>query len=362
MKYFILAADGLRIRLWLLVVLCAEFVIMISCASICFGELTMQALKNRMYDKGDYSEFYYVGVSTEEDKNTEVDRILSEMDCELMLFNGFQSPNSEMVAIYSKSAFEEIGIELEKGEEIDTDHDYGDVVPCYISSDLLRKYKVGKVYDVPDMGKILISGVVKNDIFFSYTYAGFSYSKKTIVAYDPKGLLNAVDASTFKMIDTANIADFEEKYQTYIENLYFQPYDYFYECHLELEKEKIFPFLALAITFFALSLAGLLSYSVISSREAKRQNGLFFLCGARLWEVMLITLTRVFIITVFPAILSAPIILYIKNNTYVGELTLITAENYLTAVGICLCILALSMLIVIFKTNRKSLISVVNDF
>ena len=189
MKYFILAADGLRIRLWLLVVLCAEFVIMISCASICFGELTMQALKNRMYDKGIIPSFTMSVFLPRRIKNTEVDRILSEMDCELMLFNGFQSPNSEMVDIYSKSAFEEIGIELEKGEEIDTDHDYGDVVPCYISSDLLRKYKVGKVYDVPDMGKILISGVVKNDIFFSYTYAGFSYSKKTMSHMTPRDCL-----------------------------------------------------------------------------------------------------------------------------------------------------------------------------
>lgn len=368
-KYFLLATDQLRNNVIILAVICIEFVIMISCFVLCFGELELYLLKDKMYKESNLTDFYYVAVTTDEEENQKIDNLVDQIGMPVMTFQNISGMNNfTSIDFYSKSVFDNINIHLSKGEMIDFDKDYGDYVPCLISSEWASEYKPGQRYsfitdDDYEIGKFYVCGVVKNDLFFSETYSGFEYDPYKIIAYDPENLIDkSVDSTMFKMINTEDYSKFEVEYASYIENNYFQPYDYFYQNHLRMEKEKILPFVVLLITFFALAVTGLLSYSIVSGKIFKRQNGIYYLCGAKTYNILAVTAIKNCMIVAMPSIIAIPVIWYIKKNTEIGNLTFITSRGYLVSILICLCALAISSGIALMQIDRRKIIQSVKEF
>ncbi|WP_124100006.1 hypothetical protein [Ruminococcus sp. Marseille-P6503] len=368
-RYLPLVLDRLRNNVVLSVILCIQFLIMICCAAICFGELELTRLKHKMYEESNLSEFYYVAMTDDEEASEKIKKAVSESGAELMTFdtiNGYDSFTN--ITFYSKSVFDSVDIHLSKGEMIDFDRDYNGSVPCLVSSEAAKKYKVGGTYTIENeygaVGSFYVCGTVKNDLFLSETYSGFFYDTTMIIAYDKDNIINKTNNSLghFEMINTQGIDGFEEKYSAFIDNLYFQPYDYFYQSFQKLEQEKIMPFVVLAVTFFGLSLTGLVSYGVVSARFTKRQNGIFCLCGAKTRTIAAISFMTVLALVMIPAVVSIPVILRIKTGTNIGETTLINANGYFLSVAICAAVLAVSAVVSVAQINRKRIIESVKDF
>ncbi|GAB5083066.1 hypothetical protein Osc1_22430 [Hominimerdicola sp. 21CYCFAH17_S] len=367
-RYFPLAIDRLRSSPALSIILCIQFLIMICCSVLCFGELEITLLKHKMYEESNLSDFYYVAMTGDKEVEADINSAVAASGAELMTFdiiNGFDSFTD--IDFYSRSVFDNVEIHLAKGEMIDLSRDYGESIPCLVSSETAEKYKVGRTYTIKNeygtVGDFYICGTVKNDLFLSETYSGFQYNKTKIIAYDKNNIADKRNSlGHFEMINTAGIQDFESKYSAYIDNLYFQPYDYYYQSFQKLEEEKIMPFVVLAITFFGLSLTGLISYSVVSARFTKRQNGIFCLCGAKTRTIAAVSFMTVFILVCVPAAVSVPVILKIKSGTDIGETTLINAKGYFLSVAVCTAVLAISAIVSIAQLNRKRIIESVKDF
>lgn len=367
-RYFPLVIDRLRNNTVLSIILCIQFLIMICCAVICFGELEITQLKHKMYEESHLSEFYYVAMTDDEESAEKINKAIEQSGAELMTFdtiNGYDSFTD--IAFYSRSVFDNVDIHLSKGEMIDFDKDYNGSVPCLVSSEVSKKYKIGGTYTIDNeygrVGSFYVCGTVKNDLFLSEAYSGFYYDTTRIIAYDKNNIIDKTNSlGHFEMINTQGIDDFEESYSAFIDNLYFQPYDYYYKSFQKLEEEKIMPFVVLAVTFFGLSLTGLVSYSVVSARFTKRQNGIFCLCGAKIRTIAAISFMTVFTLVLIPAVVSVPIILKIKTDTDIGETTLINANGYFLSVAICAAVLAVSAAVSVAQINRKRIIESVKDF
>lgn len=368
-KYLKIAVDQLRYNTSLLIILCIEFVIMISCFSICYGGLELYMLKDKMYKESQLKNFYYVARSLDPEENIETEKVTKETQLPLLRFeNTIGMDCYTTINFYSKSVFDNINIYVSKGESIDMNKDYGDYVPCLIASKLAQEYKVGNFYtfkkdDNSEIGKFYICGVVKNDLFFGDTYCGFEYNTKKVIAYDPKNLIDKTkDFHVFQLLNTSSNPNFADEYKDNIDNHDFQSYDYYYQNHLRMQKEIIIPYIVLSITFFALSIAGLLSYSVVSQDLVKRQTGIFYLCGAKIRSVVFITLLKTFIVVIVPAIISIPVISYIRDNTDIGARTLISSRGYGLSLVMCLGALGISSIISLMKIDRKKITHSIKEF
>lgn len=357
-KYIIAALDQLSNNIAVLIILCVEFVVMISCFSLCFGALKLYEIRQKMYADNNMQDFYYVKGEEPEETNKWLN---DELGLDVMSFGYCKgTDNFTDIMLYSRSALENIEILTSKGENIDPDKNYNGAVPCVITSELAKKYEVGKTYELKTdhdirIGKFYICGVIKNDVIFSPNY-GFDYDTTCIIAYNPENKVkkdpNYVE---FYAVDTSPIKDFDEKYSEYISENIFQPFVYYYKERNILERDLIMPYIVLAITFLALSAAGLLSYTVLSLEYSKRLVGVQYLCGAKLRQLIFVFIIKNIMIVTVPAILSIPVISSMKNSE-LSETTLISWQGYLIAVGMCFAGLIISSLIMHLRINRRQII------
>lgn len=362
-KYFSAAVEQLLNNKPLLIIMCIEFVVMISCFSLCFGSLQLYNIRRQMFNKNNMQSFYYV----RSENSLEINRFIeNEMGLEVMTFGYTEGVDIDTdIMIYSKSAFENIKMLISKGEGININKDYGTAIPCLITSELAKIYDVGKCYklkttDDIGIGNFYICGVIKNDVVFSPNY-GFDYDKTCIIAFDPKDQIKKdADYMEFYAINTIGLNDFENIYSNYISNNVFQPFNYYYNERNNLESDNILPYAMLAITFMALSISGLFSYTVISLEYLKRQTGIQYLCGAKLYQIMSVFILKNLLITAIPSFIAIPVILTMRNSE-LAQTTLISWEGYFAGVCLCLTGLIISSFISLVKINRRQVIKMLKS-
>ena len=106
-RYFPLAIDRLRSSPALSIILCIQFLIMICCSVICFGELEITLLKHKMYEESNLSDFYYVAMTGDKEVEADINSAVAASGAELMIFdiiNGFDSFTD--IDFYSRSVFD----------------------------------------------------------------------------------------------------------------------------------------------------------------------------------------------------------------------------------------------------------------
>ncbi len=331
---------------------------MISCFSLCYGSLELYNIRNQMYIDNDMQNFYYV-----RSENTEetISFIENEIGLPVMSFGYTSGPDTDTsIVLYSKSALENIQVLTSKGENIDLNKDYGDQVPCLITSKLAKRYDVGesqeiKTEDGEGIGDFYICGVIKNDCLFSPNY-GFDYDTDCIIAYDPNGLIEKnANYMEFYAINASGVDDFSETYSEYISSNAFQSFEYYYKARNELERDIIMPYIMLTITFVALSITGLISYTVLSLESAKRLIGIQYLCGAKLWQLLFVFLIKNVVICILPMIISVPVINAMRGSD-LSQTTLISWRGYLVASALCFLGLIISSVLHMIRINRHRVI------
>lgn len=362
-KYINASAEQLLNNKSLLIILCIEFVVMISCFSVCFGSLELYNIRRQMFEKNNMKSFYYV---RSEDNSQINSYIENNIGLDVMSFGYAEGVNVDTdIMLYSKSAIENIKMLTSKGEVIDINKDYGNKIPCLITSELAKSYDVGKSYELKTndditIGNFYICGVIKNDVVFSPNY-GFDYDKSCIIAYDPKELIKKdTGYMEFYAINTEGLKDFENTYSSYISEKVFQPFDYYYKTRNILERDYIMPYLMLAITFMALSIAGLFSYNVVSLEYLKRQMGIYYLCGAKLHQIMLIFVLKTIMIVTIPSLIAIPVVLIMKNSE-MAQTILISWNGYFAAVCLCVLGLLISSFVSLIKINRRQIIKAIKS-
>ena len=231
-------------------------------------------------------------------------------------------------------------------------------MPCLITSGLAQDYKIGEKYELKTefdervIGSFYICGVIKDDMLFSPTY-GFDYDTLHIIAYDPEGKIDKRNELHFDVWNAVGAEDFSERYSDYIEQLALQPFDYFYSSRNELEHERIMPYVLLMIVFSALSLTGLIAYSIASSIQLRHQTALFLLVGAKKRQLVLISFLRIFMIVTVPAAMSFISTAYMRT-TDIGQTTLLSLQGQLIAISLCFGVMFLSSLVSVIGIGQPT--------
>ena len=355
-KYIRAALSQLAYSPVLAVVLCIEFVVMMTCFSLCYGALELYRIRQQMYEQNGMSDWYYLRSGENE---ALISRLEADTGRSALSFEYVEGMNSDtQIVIYSEAVFKSLDILVSKGERIDLSRDYG-AVPCLITSGLAGDYKVGQIYELKTdfeqrtIGSFYICGVIKDDVLFSPTY-GFDYDTRHIIAYDPEARINKRMEQHFDVWNASGLTDFADKYSDYIERNAIQPFDYYYSARNELERERIMPYVLLMIVFTTLSLTGLVAYGISTGVQLRRQNALFRLVGATRRQLVLITFLRILMIVALPALLSFVGRAYMRT-TDIGETTLLSFRGQLTAIGLCFGVMFLSSLISVIGTGRESI-------
>lgn len=116
-KYFNTSAEQLLNNKSLLIILCIEFVVMISCFSVCFGSLELYNIRKQMFEKNNMKSFYYV---RSEDNSQINSYIENNIGLDVMSFGYAEGVNVDTdIMLYSRSAIENIKMLTSKGEVID---------------------------------------------------------------------------------------------------------------------------------------------------------------------------------------------------------------------------------------------------
>lgn len=129
--------------------------------------------ENKMFEKNNMKSFYYV---RSEDNSQINSYIENNIGLDVMSFGYAEGVNVDTdIMLYSRSAIENIKMLTSKGEVIDINKDYGNKIPCLITSELAKSYDVGKSYELKTnddltIGNFYICGVIKNDVVFSPNY------------------------------------------------------------------------------------------------------------------------------------------------------------------------------------------------
>ena len=355
-KYIRTAFSQLTYSPVLAVVMCIEFVVMITCFSLCYGALELYRIRQQMYDESGMNEWYYIRSDNNE---ALISKLEAETGRSALSFEYIEGINSDtQIVVYSEPVFKSLDILVSEGESIDTQSDYG-AVPCLITSGLTGDHKVGQTYELKTdfeqrtIGSVYICGVIKDDVLFSPTY-GFDYDTKHIIAYDPEGKLDKRNEMHFDVFDASGIYGFSEEYSGYIERNVLQPFDYYYSARNQLERERIMPYLLMMIMFSALSVTGLIAYGIATGVQLRRQTALFRLVGAKWRQLVLITFLRILMIVTLPALLSFFGRAYMRT-TDIGETTLLSLRGQMIAIGLCFAVMFLLSLISVIGIGRESI-------
>lgn len=355
-KYIRAALSQLTYSPVLAVVLCIEFLLMITCFSLCYGALELYRIRQQMYEQNGMSDWYYL-------RSGENEKLISKLEAETgrsaLSFEYVEGIDSDtQIVIYSETVFRSLDILVSKGENIDLSRDYG-AVPCLITSGLAKDYKVGQTYELETdfeqrtIGSFFICGVIRDDVLFSPTY-GFDYDTRHIIAYDPENRISKRMEQHFDVWNASGLTGFAEKYSDYIGSNAIQPFDYYYSARNELERERIMPYILLMIVFSALSVTGLAAYGVATGVQLRRQTALFRLVGAKRHQLVLISFLRILMIVTLPALLSFAGRAYMRT-TDIGETTLLSLRGQLIAIGLCFGVMFLSSLLSVIGIGRESI-------
>ena len=356
-KYIRAAFSQLAYSPVLAVILCIEFVVMITCFSLCYGALELYRIRQQMYDESDMSEWYYIRSDNNE---ALISKLEAETGRSALSFEYLEGIDSQtQIVVYSRSALEAIDIQLSKGERIDTSRDYG-AIPCLITSGLSGEYKVGEINEIrtnginsEHIGRFFVCGVIKDDVLFSPTY-GFDYDTRHLIAYDPESKLNRKNSYRFDSFDASGILDFPKKYSSFIDSKALQPFEYYYSSRNELEQERIMPYVLLMIVFSALSATGLIAYSIVTGIQLRRQTAVFIMVGAKRRQLIFITFLRILMIVTLPALLSFVGRAYMKT-TDIAQTTLLSLRGQFIAIGFCFGVMFISALFSVTGMRRESI-------
>ena len=355
-KYISAALSQLVFSPLLAVVLCIEFVVMISCFSICYGALELDRLSKQMYNESNMHDWYYVRGANEADLVDDLEKYSGREAMSFEFTEGLDSDTN--IIIYSKSVFDNIDIKVSKGEGIDTERDYG-AVPCLITSRLSKEYKIGEIYDLATsfdnkhLGRFYICGVIKNDMLFSPTEA-FRYEPSAIIAYDPDEQIIRNNNMLFYVWNAADSDDFKTHYKEQIDNIDLIPFDYYYSSIKESKRKEIMPYVLLMIVFSALSVSGLIAYVIISNTSLKQQAAIFLLCGAKKIQMVLISSIRIFLLVLAPSLVSVFIISYLRT-TEIGNNNLLSLTGQILAIALCLLIMIIASLLSVLLANDRNI-------
>ena len=353
-KYLIAALDQLSGSAVLIVILCIEFTVMFCCSCICYGALELYSTRQKMYEHNGMDKFYYVRFPDSD--NTE-ELVKAQTGLDAMRFTYANKTASDYnVMVYDKTAIDRINVVLSSGKRIDTEKSYP-AVPCYMTSGM--GYRTGETVtlknaDESPIGEFYVCGIIENDVVFSPNY-GFDYKKQFVIAYDPEDKVSRDQfAMHFYAVDTSPIPGFSERFKPLIDEKLYQSFDYYYSERNKLERDRILPYELLTIAFALLSLTGLLSSAVLSVEKIRGTVGIYYMTGAKRRDVYLILFLKNLMITLLPALVSLPVITYLRS-TELAQTTLISYKGYLIAAAAAFTALIISNLILIAAISRKNL-------